>query len=265
MTQARAVRILLPPLFFFAWAVIFTFPLVLHLGDSVVLTAGGDAWLHLWDLWWADKSLVDLHRNPYFTNYLYYPTGVNLFYHSLDILNGVVAIPLQHIVSLTASFNLLVLVNLTLDGCIAYWLCLERTGSTASALVGGALFASTPLLGTSVNLGQLDEITAWWLPLFILALWRALDSRQDLWKPGGGRRAVLCAGLCLVGASLATWYFTAGLFIVTLLFVPAYLLTRRGDPTSANGNNQWLRSAVKVAAIGAIAALATESAIVGYD
>src|SRR6266566_9128157 len=136
----------LSALFFLAWAILFTYPLISHLGDGVVLSSGGDTWLHLWDLWWADKSLIDLHQNPYLTTFLYHPTGLNLFYHSLDIINGVLSIPLQHIFGLTTSFNLLLIANLTFDGLAAYWLCLERTGSTGAALVGGAFFAAAPLI-----------------------------------------------------------------------------------------------------------------------
>ncbi|HEX8220369.1 MAG TPA: hypothetical protein VF914_14330 [Chloroflexia bacterium] len=190
----------------------------------MVLSRGSDAWLHLWDLWWVDKAVVDLQQNPYQTAYLYHPTGLNLYYHSLDLLNALVSIPLQRLFNLTAAFNLLTLANLTLDGLAAYWLCRERTGSVAAGLVGGALFASTPLLGTSLDFGQLDEVTVWWVPLYMLALWRALDSPGPVWKPGGGRRAAICAGLCLAGASLATWYFTAGLVVFTVFFVPLYLL-----------------------------------------
>lgn len=220
------MRRVLPPLFFLIWAVAFTYPLALHLADNVILQRGSDAWLHLWDLWWVDKSLIGLHQNPYQTTYLYYPTGLNLYYHSLNLLNGLVSIPLQHLFGLTVSFNLLMLGNLTLDGLAAYWLCRERTGSVGAGLVGGALFASGPLLGTSVNLGQLDEVTVVWVPLYILALYRVLDSPGPAWRKGGGRRAMFGMGLCLAGASLATWYFTAALVIFTIFFVPFYLFSK---------------------------------------
>lgn len=223
----RSLSKFFPPVFFLSWAVAFTYPLVLHLGDAVILSRGSDAWLHLWDLWWVDKALVDLQQNPYQTTYLYYPTGLNLYYHSLNLLNALASIPFQHLFNLTTAFNLLVIANLTLDGLAAYWLCRERTGSVEAGLVGGALFASTPLLGTSLDFGQLDEVTVWWVPLYMLALWRALDSPGPVWKPGGGRRASICAGLCLVGASLATWYFTAGLVVFTVVFVPLYLLNKK--------------------------------------
>ena len=252
MSRRPAARLLLLTLFFTAWAVLFTYPLALHMGDNVVRSGGADVWLHLWDLWWADKALVDLGQNPYYTTYLYYPTGLNLFYHSLNILNGVASIPLQHLFGLTPAFNLLVLANLVLDGLCAYWLCIELTGSTAGALVGGALFSSAPLLGTSLNLGQLDEVTVWWIPLFVLALLRALRSPGAPWRRGGGRRATLAAGLLLAGASLATWYFTAGLVIFTVLFVPSYLLAARSGRVPSR---EWLNAGLKVGAALAIFAV----------
>lgn len=255
--SSRAGRLrttLLPAIFFFLWAVAFTYPLVLHLGDAVILSRGSDAWLHLWNFWWVDKALVDLGQNPYFTTYLYYPTGLNLYYHSLNLLNALASIPFQHLFNLTFAFNLMALANLTLDGLAAYWLCRERTGSIAAGLVGGALFASAPLLGTSLDFGQLDEVTVWWIPLYMLALWRALDSPGPIWKAGGGRRAVLCAGLCLVGASLATWYFTAGLVVFTAIFVPLYLLQHSKTVWRAYLSRLW-EAGLKVAVAVALFAL----------
>jgi hypothetical protein len=252
MSRRPAARLLLLTLFFTAWAVLFTYPLALHIGDNVVRAGGADVWLHLWDLWWADKALVDLGQNPYYTTYLYYPTGLNLFYHSLNILNGVASIPLQSLFGLTPAFNLLVLSNLVLDGLCGYWLCTEVTGSRAGALVGGALFASSPLLGTSINLGQLDEVTVWWIPLYVLALLRAVRSPGAPWQRGGGRRATLAAGLLLAGASLATWYFTAGLVIFTVLFVAAYLIALRSGRVPSG---EWLQAGVKVGAAIAVFAV----------
>jgi hypothetical protein len=255
VSEQRAFRALFPPLFFLAWAVLFTFPLVTRLGDAVTLARGGDAWLHLWDLWWVDRALVDLHQNPYITNYLLYPTGLNLYYHSLDLFNALLSIPLQHLVGLTAAYNLLMLANLTLDGLAAYWLCFDRTRSVAGSLVGGVLFASAPLLSTSVDLGQLDEVTVWWVPLYILILWRALDAGQasEDQGPSSSRftqsfplRASLAAGACLIGASLATWYFTAGLAVFTLIFVPAYLISRRARLAA------WVRAALALAVAGGL-------------
>jgi hypothetical protein len=256
----RAILATWPALFFLGWALAFTFPLALHATDSVVLSRGGDAWLHMWDLWWVDNALVSLQANPYHTDFILYPTGLNLYYHSLNLLNGLASIPFQRFLGLTSVFNLLVVANLTLDGLAAYWLCRDRTRSTMAALVGGALFASAPLLGTSLDLGQLDELTVWAIPLYVLALFRALESPGLPWRPGGGRRATIAAGLLLAASALATWYFTAGLLVFTAVFVPGYLLSAaRREGADAP---RWGPSIVKVVIAGAIFVLSLSPLLV---
>src|ERR687885_2630955 len=44
---------------------------------------GGDAWQHIWNLWWVKHALLDLHTNPYHTDLIYYPNGVNLYLHTI--------------------------------------------------------------------------------------------------------------------------------------------------------------------------------------
>src|ERR1051325_3457646 len=46
---------------------------------TTTLPDGNDSWRYLWNLWWAKVSLLDLHTNYFFTTYLYYPNGVNLY------------------------------------------------------------------------------------------------------------------------------------------------------------------------------------------
>src|SRR5207248_10703381 len=48
-----------------------------HLNDGAV---GGDidGYNNIWNYYWLKTALLDLHRNPYFTDYIYYPTGISL-------------------------------------------------------------------------------------------------------------------------------------------------------------------------------------------
>src|SRR5829696_6009445 len=86
--RRRAAAILWSPVFFLAVAVLFSWPLVLRLGDQVILAGSGDVWQHLWNNWWMRFSLLDLHTHPYYTPMLFHPTGANLFFHALDPLDG---------------------------------------------------------------------------------------------------------------------------------------------------------------------------------
>jgi hypothetical protein len=239
----------LPILFFALWAVVFTYPLVFNLSDGIVLSMGGDGWQNLWNLWWTRFSLFELNQNPYESTFLQYPSGVSLLYHPLNLVTGIASVPLQLVSDLTTTFNLLVLASLTLSGYIAYLLCLDRTRNRAAALLGGALYSSSALIGQSLDRGQLEHMSAWWLPLYLLALFRALDSPGKLWERGGGRRAVLAMAICLAGASLTTWYFTSGLLIFTAAFVPFYQLlkVRRGELVPSAGWHGLLKPAFAIA------------------
>src|SRR5687768_1234026 len=62
-------------------SLVLTYPLVTTLGTEVI--GGGDVWQHIWNLWWVKEALVEGPTNPYFTDLLYYPDGVGLYFHTL--------------------------------------------------------------------------------------------------------------------------------------------------------------------------------------
>lgn len=217
-------------------AVVFTYPLVTDLSGSVILARGGDAWLHLWDLWWVKQALTVLNATPFYTTYLYYPTGVSLYFHSLDIVNALLSVPLQATVGLVAGFNLLLLLSVTLSGYAAYLLIFYLTNNRLASGVGACVFALSPIQSTSIELGQLDQVTMQWLPLYLLFLIRSSRERSFVNAP--------IAALFLSLASLATWYFSLTLVIVTVCFV-AYELA--SDRSGANARKIVVR-------VGAIAA-----------
>ena len=102
---------------------VFAWPLPMHLADRVVLERGADFYQHIWNLWWVKFSLLTLHHDPYFTEYLHHPGGQSLVYHAVDALNGVASIPLQGVFGLLATFNLLRLTHLVFSSSAAYALC----------------------------------------------------------------------------------------------------------------------------------------------
>ena len=208
-------------------ALAFTWPMPANLWNSFILAAGSDAWLHLWDLWWVRFALLSLHSNPYFTDYIFYPTGLPLTYHSLDLVNALLSIPLQPLGLLT-SFNLLLLLNLVASGLAAFWLLRLLGASRIAAFIGGAIFTLTPINSTSVNLAQMDEVSMLWIPLYLGLLFKAGGLSVAKIKPGHWIFA-LGAGLTLVGSALATWYFTAGLVLLTAAYVLCEVAAQRGN------------------------------------
>src|SRR5690349_21134160 len=51
---------------------LFTYPLVTQMGTHVVGLAN-DFEEYVWRYWWVRKALLELHTNPFFSTWLYYP------------------------------------------------------------------------------------------------------------------------------------------------------------------------------------------------
>ena len=208
----------LPLAFYLGVAIIFSWPLALHLGDRVVLSESGDVWQHLWNNWWMRFSLLDLHTHPYTTPMLLHPVGANLFFHALDPMDGYLSTPFQLLFGLVAAFNLVILFQLTVAGWGVYLLARYLTNNPAASLVAGLIYACSPLESRLLNLGQLELTSIEWLPLYILCFIKTLnrEARPWLWR---GLSVVF-----LLILSLDTWYYMlyavifSGLFTLYKLF-----------------------------------------------
>ncbi len=207
-----AVMTTLPFLFFLLIAVLFSWPLALHISSKVVATGSGDIWQHLWNIWWVRFSLLDMHSLPYTTPVVFYPDGANLFFHALDPLDGYLSVPLQMVFGLVSAFNLVILFQLMMAGWGTYLLASYLTGNKAAGLVAGLIYECSPLESRLLNLGQLELTSIEWLPLFMLCFIKTLNrtGRSWLWRS-------LSVG-CLLILSLVSWYY----LLYALLFSGLY-------------------------------------------
>src|SRR5688572_11778559 len=76
-------------------ALVLTHPLALDLTATVLDDGTLDCFQFVWNVWWVQTSLVDLHKNPFFTRWLFYPDGASLLFHTLSASLGFVSIPFQ--------------------------------------------------------------------------------------------------------------------------------------------------------------------------
>ena len=193
-----------------------------------------DGWQNYWNLWWMKLALVDRVQSPLFTDLLYAPTGVGLYFHTLNPFNGLITLPVQLTAGLIGAYNVVVLISWVLGGYGAYLLTLwvihhnssgrhERGGmhapnsSTAvfGAFLAGAIFTFSAFHMAHL-LGHMQVLSLEWIPFYVLYLLRALAAVQT------GRawfRSALLAGLFLVLVGLCDWYFVLYLFFFTGLAV----------------------------------------------
>jgi len=241
-------------------AVLFTWPLVLNFlpgaGTMVPGFMREDRDQNLWNLWWTRTALLGGH-NPFVTNMIWYPTPISLYYHTLNVFNGILAVPLMTVFSLQTTYNIVVLFSFAATGYGAYLLFHYLCGNKWAAFIGSLVFAfSAYHIATMRSLLQLISLE--WVPFFILFFMKAVFApawvnRNSVWDWAWHR--ALPAGCFLLLVSLVDWYYTMYSLIlagmITLYLLLRYLLERARHKTSVNFwhavGEPWVRAAACVA------------------
>jgi len=191
-------------------AAIFTLPASLS-PASALLGYPGDNYQHAWFLWHFANAVASEH-NPFYTHLLFYPASANLAWSTLDPLSGFIALPLSWIAGPTIAYNLSVILQLALASFFARLLCLRICRNETAALFGGIAFGLGPFL-LAHALGHLSLVTAFPIPLYVLAVDNLLRKEVPSWKDG------ILAGLALLLTALAHYNYTVFCILFTAVLL----------------------------------------------
>jgi hypothetical protein len=237
-----------------AITILATYPLILHAGDAI--PAGGDSWVNYWNLWWVKSALVERSANPFFAPDVHFPYGASLYFHTLNLVPAVIALPVAIAFGVFAAFNFLVFLSFLLSAYGTYRLALyvlDRTDAPAesrpnamrlAAFVAGIIFTFSSYRYVHL-LGHLDLLSTQWLPLYVLFLLKTRDE--------GGWRNVAVAGLMLALAMLTAAYYMVFLLVFTALVVADLIIRKR--------QTCWPQ-VLRIAAIGAVFAILVSPVLV---
>ncbi len=218
--SSALLKMLLIPAFFYLLAFsLLTYPLILlfsthFFGDT------GDGLQNVWNLWWIDRALTQLHQSPFHTSYIHYPYGTSLWGHTLNLSNGLMALPLLRVLTMVQVFNSLVLFSFVAAGLTAFLLCYYLTRSYPGSLIGGFIFTFSNYHFAHAQ-GHLNLISLEWIPLFVLGCYLLL-SRPSLLL--GVVSALLLTTILLTDY----YYFLYSAIMAAFLFLGHALRTR--DP-----------------------------------
>jgi len=128
---------------FLAAGVAATWPLATYLTGR--LPATRDASIYVWDLWWVAHQIIHLH-NPWSTTYMAAPVGLQLAYHTLVPLLGVVMLPVTLAFGPSAAYNLLLIVLPGLSCYAMYRVARLWLPTRTGAIAAGAFFGLSGML-----------------------------------------------------------------------------------------------------------------------
>ena len=166
----------------------------------------GDPQQFMWFLSWP-MFAVSNGVNPLFTNYQYYPAGVNLMWNSSVLLPAVALSPITWIGGPILAYNVLATAALALSAWTAFFLIRRFVSSQLAAAVGGALYGFSPYM-TAHSLAH-PNLTAALMPPVVLLLLDDIVRVQ--------RRPAVVSGLLLGLAGVAQLLIGEELVVTTAI------------------------------------------------
>jgi hypothetical protein len=189
--------------------VAFTYPVALNIARN---PAGSPYFV--WEVWWAQRSLVDLHMNLANVTSLYYPQGAYLPLLWTDLYTMVSALPLVLLCGPLVAYNLHFLATYVLTGFTTYLLCYHLTRRHWASFLGGMAFAFCSFRSHQAVHGHLNLMLTYWLPLYVLFLIK-------LFGRPSARNMVLCGiflGLSVMSSPLHAAHFLIPCTVVFLAY-----------------------------------------------
>jgi hypothetical protein len=207
-------------LYFTILSVIFTYPLVWRMNNSVVGQIGDNIYF-IWLIRWYNQALFILHTNPFYIAHLNYPEGWYIATSDTVPAAMIYTLPLSWIGGATWAYNASMLLSFILSGLFMYLWIKESTGSRWSGLLSGTLFAFVPNHVEHFVAGHLSLASMQWFPLYFWALHRLLRAEQITWKP------ILVAAVSLGLISGTAPYYIYMTILFSAVFVLIWLWQER--------------------------------------
>ncbi len=195
------------------FALIFTYPLILHITNYIIGDQEGDMWKHLWGFWWVKKRIFVDGVLPLFTDLLNYPYGGSLFF--IDPLGALLSIPLQFFMPVYVAYNIIVIFDLVLGASSAYLLARYFVKNKAASFYTGTAFAFTSYMLAYITSGVSETFNFGWIPLFFYFYVRMLNEDKEY-------LAVL-AGVTFFMTTLGSWYYGSFSTLLGMFYFMFYL------------------------------------------
>ena len=242
--QSRLLSQLVIASYFSVLTIIYTYPLILNMADSVVGEIGDNIYF-VWLIGWYQKALFSLGINPFFHPGLNYPAGWNLATTDTTPAMSLLGLPGSLLFGPTWGYNFAILASFILAGWCMYLAVKKLTNSSLAGLIAGTMFAFSPYRWTRYVIGHLSLLGTFWFPLFFIAVAEFLTSERRQW------RWLVASALLTLGIGLsAPYYLFMGLIIAAIFALTLLITARKQQPVKTMlARNAFLWAALLAAAL----------------
>ena len=189
--------------------------------DTALAGHNSDVQMNLWADWWTKKVLTE-RLNLFHTDYLFYPQGVSLAFHSFSHVNTLISLVLRPITGRIAAYNVPILLSFALSGFSMYLLVKHLTGSALGAFGAGLVFAFQPY--HRFESAHPVIVTTQWMPLFALALMRTIHGTERRRNTD-----IALTALWFVLTALSSWHLMLMLAGWTVLYLTYDIIVADSD------------------------------------
>lgn len=190
----------------------------LHLSTHLTGPPTGDTGVYVWNTWVFRHEMVEQGQSPFRTHSIFrVGTEADLSLHNYTVFADLIAVPLQPVLGVVATFNAVYLINVALAGFGMFLLARRVTGRAVESWIAGAVFACSPFM-VARSTAHFSLIAAAPLPIFVYWFDRAWETQQSRYAAAAGATmawaaycdpyyAVYCVVLAgaLAAARILTW------------------------------------------------------------
>jgi hypothetical protein len=197
-------------------------------------------WQNVWSLWWVAHA-ISRGTSVTHTDQLFYPGGVELFWQTLMLANGIVMMPVTLLFGPIVAFNTLTYATFVASAWSAALLAEVIVKHRYAAWVAGALYTFAPFHIWLSYSGFVERVSIQYFPILLLGLWYISQSAHWRW--------VVLTVIAVLGSFFSSLYY--GLFSLTYVAIWALALSLQLRAAPAQLRALWVRLCVIGSAVAA--------------
>ncbi len=199
---------------YLAIALALFYPITLNMGTAAP-GSGAAPFQNLWNIWWVNYALFNLHTSVYFTNLLFWPVGASLVFQTMPPLTALLSAPFQAF-GVVFAYNTIFMLGFAFSGIAMFVLADYLVRNRYAAFIAGLVFAFSAF-HIAQSYSSLAFLYLGWVPIFLYFTLRVFREKRNYWNILGMSASFALA--TLMGSIEQSAMLIILLILLTLMYV----------------------------------------------